>query len=71
MIKISPDPICPMMSYAKLSGNSRRFKTIMGMSLQEFDLLFAKVNLMQIGHAGPSWEMPTPTAECGDAMRRA
>ena len=29
--------------YAKLSGNARRFKTIMGMSLQEFDLLLAKV----------------------------
>ena len=32
-----------MLSYAKLSGNARRFKTIMGMSLQEFDLLLAKV----------------------------
>ena len=32
-----------MLSYTKLSGNVRRFKTLMGMSLQEFDLLFAKV----------------------------
>ena len=32
-----------MLSYTKLSGNARRFKTLMGMSLQEFDLLFAKV----------------------------
>ena len=32
-----------MLSYTKLSGNVRRFKTIMGMSLQEFNLLFAKV----------------------------
>ena len=32
-----------MLSYAKLSGNARRFRTIMGMSLQEFDLLLAKV----------------------------
>ena len=32
-----------MLSYTKLSGNARRFKTIMGMSLQEFDLLLAKV----------------------------
>ena len=32
-----------MLTYAKLSGNARRFRTIMGMSLQEFDLLLAKV----------------------------
>ena len=32
-----------MLSYTKLSGNARHFKTLMGMSLQEFDLLFAKV----------------------------
>ena len=32
-----------MLSYTKLSGNVRRFKTLMGMSLQEFNLLFAKV----------------------------
>ena len=32
-----------MLSYTKLAGNARRFKTLMGMSLQEFDLLFAKV----------------------------
>ena len=32
-----------MLSYTKLSGNARRFKTIMGMSLQEFDLLLADV----------------------------
>ena len=32
-----------MLSYTKLSGNARRFKALMGMSLQEFDLLFAKV----------------------------
>ena len=32
-----------MISYTKLSGNARRFKTIMGMSLQEFDLLLADV----------------------------
>ena len=32
-----------MLSYTKLSGNARRFRTIMGMSLQEFDLLLAKV----------------------------
>ena len=32
-----------MLSYTKLSGNARRFKTLMGMSLQEFDLLFAEV----------------------------
>ena len=32
-----------MLSYTKLSGNARRFKTLMGMSLQEFNLLFAKV----------------------------
>ena len=32
-----------MLSYTRLSGNARRFKTLMGMSLQEFDLLFAKV----------------------------
>ena len=32
-----------MLSYTKLSGNARHFKTLMGMSLQEFDLLLAKV----------------------------
>ena len=32
-----------MLSYAKMSGNARRFRSLMGMSLQEFDLLFAKV----------------------------
>ena len=32
-----------MLSCTKLSGNAMRFKTLMGMSLQEFDLLFAKV----------------------------
>ena len=32
-----------MLSYTKLSGNARRFKALMGMFLQEFDLLFAKV----------------------------
>ena len=32
-----------MLPYTKLSGNARRFKTPMGMSLQEFNLLFAKV----------------------------
>ena len=32
-----------MLSYIKMSGNVRRFKTLMGMSLQEFDLLFARV----------------------------
>ena len=32
-----------MLSYTKLAGNARRFKALMDMSLQEFDLLFAKV----------------------------
>ena len=32
-----------MPSYEKLAGNARRFKALMGMSLQRFDLLFAKV----------------------------
>ena len=32
-----------MLSYTKLSGNAGRFKTLMGMSFQEFNLLFAKV----------------------------
>ena len=32
-----------MLSYTKLAGNARRFKTLMGMSLQEFNLLLAKV----------------------------
>ena len=32
-----------MLSYTKLAGNARRFKALMGISLQEFDLLFAKV----------------------------
>ena len=37
-----------MLSYTKLSGNARRFKTLMGMSLQaEFpkSSLFAKVEI--------------------------
>ena len=32
-----------MLSYTKLPRNARRFRTLIGMSLQEFDLLFAKV----------------------------
>ena len=32
-----------MLSHTKLSGNARRFKTLMGMSLLEFNLSFAKV----------------------------
>ena len=32
-----------MLSHTKLSGNVRRFKTLMSMFLQEFNLLFAKV----------------------------
>ena len=32
-----------MLSYAKMSGNAKRFKILMGMSPQEFDLLFAEV----------------------------
>ena len=32
-----------MPSYEKLADNARRFKALMGMSLQRFDLLFAKV----------------------------
>ena len=31
-----------MLSYAKLIGNARRFKTLTGMSLQKFDFLCAK-----------------------------
>ena len=32
-----------MLGFDKLAGNARRFRMLMGMSLQEFDLLFAKV----------------------------
>ena len=32
-----------MLPYTKLSVNAKRLKTTMGMSLREFDLLFAKV----------------------------
>ena len=32
-----------MLAYTKLAGNVRRFQTIIGMSLQEFDLLFGEV----------------------------
>ena len=35
-----------MLGFDKLAGNARRFKMLMGMSLQEFDLLFAKVEKM-------------------------
>ena len=35
-----------MLSYDRLAGNARCFKALMGMSLQEFDLLFAKVEKM-------------------------
>ena len=48
-----------MLSYTKLSGNARRFKILMGMSLQEFDLLFAKV------------EKAHPEAERGEALQEA
>ena len=45
-----------MLSYTKLSGNVRRFKTLMGMSLQEFNLLFAKM-----GKAHPGAERRRPS----------
>ena len=32
-----------MLPHTRLSGNARRLKTLMGMSLREFDLLFAKM----------------------------
>ena len=32
-----------MLGFDKLASNARRFKMLMGMSLQEFDLLFTKV----------------------------
>ena len=32
-----------MLVFDKLASNTRRFRMLMGMSLQEFDLLFAKV----------------------------
>ena len=35
-----------MPSYDKLAGNARRFKALVGISFQEFDLLFAKVEKM-------------------------
>ena len=35
-----------MLGFDKLAGNARRFKMLMGISLQEFDLLFAKVERM-------------------------
>ena len=41
-----------MLSHTKLSGNARRFKILMGMSLQEFNLLFAKVEKAHPGRRG-------------------
>ena len=35
-----------MLGFNKLAGNARRFKMLMGMSLQKFDLLFVKVEKM-------------------------
>ena len=35
-----------MLGFDKLASNARRFKMLMGMSLQEFDLLFTKVEKM-------------------------
>ena len=35
-----------MLGFNKLAGNARRFKMLMGMSLQEFDLLLVKVEKM-------------------------
>ena len=35
-----------MLGFDKLASNARRFRMLMGMSLQEFDLLFAKVEKM-------------------------
>ena len=32
-----------MLGFDKLASNARRFRMLMGMSLQEFDLLFAKM----------------------------
>ena len=35
-----------MLGFNKLAGNARRFKMLIGMSLQEFDLLLVKVEKM-------------------------
>ena len=35
-----------MLGFNKLAGNARRFKMLMGMSLQKFDLLLVKVEKM-------------------------
>ena len=35
-----------MLGFDKLASNARRFRMLMGMSLQEFDLLLAKVEKM-------------------------
>ena len=35
-----------MLGFDKLASNAGRFKMLMGMSLQEFDLLFVKVEKM-------------------------
>ena len=34
-----------MLGFDKLASNTRRFRMLMGMSLQEFDLLFVKVEM--------------------------
>ena len=44
-----------MLPYTKLSGNARRFKALMGMSLREFGLLLAKV---EKAHPGAERERP-------------
>ena len=42
-IKHHSYPPYAMLAFKKLAGNARRFKMLMGMSLQEFEFLLAKV----------------------------
>ena len=45
-IKYYNNPSYAMPAFKKLAGNTRRFKMPMGMSLQEFEFLLAKIERM-------------------------
>ena len=48
-IKYYNNPPYAMLAFKKLAGNARKFKMLVGMSLQEFEFLLAKIERMHPG----------------------
>ena len=58
-----------MLGFDKLASNARRFKMLMGMSLQEFDLLFVKVEKMYPEEEGKRLSKRSRQREIGAGRR--